>query len=269
MTQSKTIKTPLGFDTGVTVICGDASQQLVLLPNESVDCCVTSPPYDNLRTCYHGNFRFEVVARRLAHAMKPGGVICWNVGSQMIKGSESLTPFKQVIYFVEWCGLLLHDTMIYQKLNFSHPEKSRYHQVFEYVFILSKGTPKTFNPIMDRPNKTAGKIGNLGVNTFTNADGSKGIRRKRITSKMGMRHNIWLGKTRGQEDMCKQLHHPAMMPKWLARDLILSWSNPGDTVLDPFAGSGTTGAVAMKNNRKAILIEINPAYIPLIEKRLQ
>jgi site-specific DNA-methyltransferase (adenine-specific) len=189
------------------------------------------------------------------------------VNDETVDGSESLTSCKQKIFFREACGFNVHDTQIYQKLNFSHPETTRYHQVFEYVFILSKGTPRCFNPIKDRRNVTAGCIGNLGVNTFTERDGSKSERRKQITAEYGMRHNVWLGKTRGQEEMCQQLPHPAMMPKWLASDLILSWSNSGDSVLDPFGGSGTTAAVALELGRKAVTIELNPEYASLIESR--
>ena len=153
------------------------------------------------------------------------------------------------------------DTMIYQKTNFSHPEKNRYHSVFEYVFILSKGAPKTFNPIMDRENITAGEIGNLGVNTFTERDGSKSVRSKKMTKEFGMRHNVWIGLTRGQEEMCQELPHPAMMPKWLVRDLIISWSNKGDIVLDPMAGSGTTPQIAKRLGRKTIAIDISEKYV--------
>jgi site-specific DNA-methyltransferase (adenine-specific) len=181
--------------------------------------------------------------------------------------SESLTSAKQKIFFREGAGFRVHDTMIYQKRNFSHPDPSRYHQVFEYVFVLSKGRPRVFNPIVDRPNLTAGAVGNLGVNTFTEVDGSKSVRAKRVTAAVGKRHNVWLGNTRGQEEMCRELPHPAMMPKWLARDLMLSWSNEGDTVLDPFGGSGTTGQVAQQHGRNAVLIELNEKYLPLIEER--
>src|SRR5262249_32014338 len=149
----------------------------------------------------------------------------------------------------EQCGLRLHDTMIYQKRNFSHPEKTRYHSVFEYMFVFSKGAPKKFNPIMDRKNLTAGKMGNLGINTFTEKDGSKSVREKKLTKEWGMRHNVWLAKTRGQENMCIELKHPAMMPKWIVRDHIRTWTNEGDLVYDPLAGSGTTGIVAAQMNR--------------------
>ena len=253
------------------IIQGDAAKVLQTLPSDSIQLGVTSCPYDNARTYGQENLSwdFEKIAKELYRVLCPGGVLCWNVNDMMIKGSESLTHARQGIYFVDRCGFNLHDTMIYEKSNFSHPEKVRYHQAFEYILILSKGSPRTFNPIKDKKNATAGCIGNLGTNTFTEKDGSKSVRSKKLTAEYGMRLNIWRGNTRGQEDMCVKLNHPAMMPKWLARDLILSWSNPGDTVIDPFAGSGTTGIEAEELNRNSVLIEINPDYIDLIRGQMQ
>lgn len=250
-----------------SVVHADCGEYLALMADGSVQCVVTSPPYDDLRT-YQSDcvWDFKKVAAGLHRVLCDGGVLCWNVNDQVVDGSETLTSCKQKIFFVEECGFRVHDTMIYQKLNFSHPEKSRYHQVFEYVFILSKGAPRCFNPISDRKNATAGCVGNLGINTFTERDGSKSERPKKVTKEYGMRHNVWLGKTRGQEDMCERLDHPAMMPKWLARDLILSWSNPGDTILDPFGGSGTTARMALETGRKSISIEKNATYIPMIHR---
>ena len=227
---------------------------------KSVDLIVTSPPYDNLRTYNGYYFEFEPIAHAITRVLKPGGVLVWIVGDSTINGRETITSAKQKIYFVEQCGLWLHDTMIYAKRNFSHPEKTRYHNVFEYMFIFSKGKPKTFNPIKDRKNLTAGELGNKGINTFTLKDGSKSVRKKKVTQEYGMRHNVWLGNTRGQEDMCVKLNHPAMMPKWLAADHIKTWSNTGDVVYDPMAGSGTVIQEAQKLNRIWIASEMSGEY---------
>lgn len=251
-----------------TIIHRDAASALAELPRESVQLVVTSPPYDDLRTYNGHTWDFKTVAQRLHRVLVPGGVVCWVVGDGVVNGGETLSSFRQALHFVDEVGFRMHDTMIYQKRNFSHPERSRYHQVFEYVFVLSKGAPRVFNPLKDRKNLTAGAVGNLGVNTFTEKDGTKSVRSKKVTAEFGMRHNIWLGNTRGQEDMCCKLNHPAMMPKWLARDLISSWSLEGDTVLDPFAGSGTTGREAKLAGRNCILVELKAEYLPLIEASL-
>ncbi len=245
---------------------GDAGGVMDSFPSNSVDLIVTSPPYDDMRT-YNGHDRwdFNQIARGMLNVLKPGAIACWVVYDSIRDGCESLTSCRQKIHFVE-LGFKCR-TIIYQKRNFSHPNKNWYHSVFEYVFVLSKGKPKTWNPLMDRPNKTAGCIGNLGVNTFTERDGSKSTRPKKITAQVGKRHNVWLGNTRGQEDMCVKLKHPAMMPKWLARDLILSFSNADEIVLDPMAGSGTTAMQALRLGRRAISIESNPDYVNQLRKQ--
>ena len=251
------------------VLRGDSAKMLQVIAPGCVHLIVTSPPYDKLRTYKNGvKWDFEGTAKQMFRVLCDGGVICWNVGDSVVNGSETLTAFRQALCFVDTLGLRMHDTMIWKKSNFAHPEKVRYHQLFEYVFVLSKGAPRVFNPIKDKVNATAGAIGNLGVNTFTEADGTKSVRSKKVTAELGMRGNVWEGNTRGQEDMCQELEHPAMMPRWLARDLIKSWSNPGDMVCDPFAGSGTTGQEAKKLGRQYILIDKEPEYVEMIESSL-
>lgn len=145
---------------------------LVIFPSldeSSIDLIVTSPPYDNLRT-YNDSLEWgwhvwKPVIEQLYRVMKEGGVIVWIVNDATIKGSETGTSFRQALYAME-VGFNLHDTMIYAKHNFANPSSNRYHQIFEYMFIFSKGKPKTFNPIIDRKNlcgnqyRTARKVRN-------------------------------------------------------------------------------------------------------------
>lgn len=251
----------------LTLCNQDSVEALRSLPDWSVQLVVTSPPYGALRSYGGHSWDFEGTARELYRVLCDGGIVCWNVGDECVDGSETLTSFNQAIHFKETCGFRVHDTMIYHKHSFSHPEQVRYHSVFEYVFVLSKGKPRCFNPIKDKPNATAGRPA-LGLNTFSRPDGSRHVRATQggVSEEFGMRGNVWKGKTRGQEEVCEAKAHPAMMPKWLARDLILSWSNPGDLVADPFAGSGTTGREAIANGRRAWLNEIEPSYIRLCEE---
>lgn len=251
-----------------TIYNENCLETMARMPDGFVDLTVTSPPYDNLRSYNGYEFDFEPIARELYRVTKKGGVVVWVVGDATINGSETGSSAEQKLGFRR-IGWLIHDTMIYQKRNFSHPEVSRYHQVFEYMFVFSKGVPETFNPIHDRINLTAGMWGNLGVNTFTERDGSKSVRTKKLTKEIGMRHNVWLGNTRGQEEMCVTLEHPAMMPLWIARDHILSWSNENDIVYDPFMGSGTTAKAAHQLKRRWIGSEISSEYVELANKRLE
>lgn len=253
----------------LTILEGDARKTLCDLRTDSIPLVVTSPPYDDLRT-YGGVHwtwgAFVDIASELYRVIAPGGVLCWIVNDATKDGSESVTSCKQKIWFREACGFLIHDTMIYAKSNGSKPNPRRYNQAFEYVFILSKGRPSTVNLIRDKPNVTAGKSV-FGKHTMRERDGSMTVRKNRlVAAPFGVRGNVWHGNTRGQEDVCQRLPHPAMMPKWLARDLIISFSKIGDAVLDPFGGSGTTAAQALKLGRSAIVCEINREYIPVIQQ---
>ena len=243
---------------------------LEIMPElEQVDLTVTSPPYDNLRDYKGYVFNFEEIAKELFRITKDGGVVVWVVGDATINGSETGTSFKQALYFKE-IGFNLHDTMIYQKVNFSMPQKNRYHQIFEFMFIFSKGKPKSFNPIIDRKNKWIGKTC-FGKNTVRLKNGETkaiGGEDKKI-NQYGKRFNIWRMNTVGQENVCKKLPHPAMFPKKLARDHILSWSNKGDIVLDPMCGSGTVPKMCEKLNRRWLACEISEEYCELSAKRIE
>ena len=232
-----------------------------------VDLTVTSPPYDDLRSYQGFTFDFEAIAQQLWRVTKPGGVVVWVVGDATIDGSETGTSFRQALGFME-LEFMLHDTMIYQKSGFRYPFPNRYHQVFEYMFVFSKGTPKTFNPIEDRKNLQPTKS---GKNMKREQDGSKTYRQHFKATKYGKRFNVWRYNTGLHHVATDNLadRHPAIFPEDLARDHILSWSNPGDIVLDPMCGSGTTLKMAILTGRKAIGIDISSEYIELTRTRVQ
>ena len=242
------------------ILCGDCVEIMRQMDDACIDLTVTSPPYDNLRT-YNGYcFDFENVAKELYRVTKDGGVVVWVVGDATIKGSETGTSFKQALFFKE-CGFNLHDTMIWEKSTFSNPFPNRYHQVFEYMFIFSKGKPKTFNGIEDRKNKHGGaKV----KPTVREANGELFSRKEKTVAEYGKRFNVW----QITEEKRNKLGHPAPFPEQLANDHIISWSNPGDIVFDPFMGSGTTAKMAMLNNRRFIGCEISEEYCNIIKDRL-
>ena len=254
----------------ITVLVGDALEKLRELPDESVHLCVTSPPYDDLRKYGGFSWDFEGIARELYRVMIAGGIACWNVGDSVVDGSETLTSCKQKIFFREQCGFRIHDTMFYEKNNPANPSNGhmRYNQCVEYIFILTKGKPRCFNPIMDKPNASAG-VFRYGRKQRKDNEGNPSgyFSDRNPAAEFGLRSNCWRGNTGAQENPCQAIEHPAIMPEWLAHDLVLSWSNVEDTVIDPFAGSGTTGKVSLELGRSAILIELNPKYAALIKQR--
>lgn len=230
------------------------------MPDGFVDLTVTSPPYDNLRKYNGYEFDFEPIARELFRVTKKGGVVVWVVGDATINGSETGTSFRQALYFKE-IGFNL-ETMVWEKMgNGCLGSNYFYGQNFEFMFVLTSGVPVTRNLLKDRRNvQTAGTINttNGGIGT----DG-KGEYRKIIRAEFGVRHNIW--KLNPQQ----LLEHPAPFPESLAKDHIISWSNEGDLVYDPFMGSGTTAKAAHQLKRRWIGSEISSEYVDLANKRLE
>lgn len=245
----------------------DCLSTLSRTPVDFIDLTLTSPPYDNLRTYNGYSFDFENIAKELFRVTKPGGVVVWVVGDQTINGSESGTSFRQALFFKD-IGFNLHDTMIYEKANFSNPSSNRYHQIFEYMFVFTKGKLKTFNPILDKKNKYAGKS-SFSVNSSRQVDGTMKQKDRIIYREFGMRSNIWRMNTVGQENPCKKQLHPAAFPEKLANDHIISWTNPGELVYDPFMGSGTSYKMAKLNNRNFIGSEISEEYCKIAEERIK
>ena len=243
-------------------------EEMTKMQEESIDLTVTSPPYDNLRT-YEGSLQWhegiwKQVLEGLYRITKKGGVVVWIVGDATIKGSETGTSFKQALYAKE-IGFNLHDTMIWNKGSFTSVGalKTRYAQTWEYMFILTKGKIAKFNPIKDRKNKVSGKIG--GRLRLPNGDMRQMSTHGKERAKYGQRFAIW------NQPPCggNKIKHSAVFPVQLAADHIRSWSNEGDTVLDPFMGSGTTGIACQDLNRQFIGIEKVEKYFDIANERIK
>ena len=235
------------------------------LHNDSIDMVLTSPPYDDLRNYNGYAFDFEKIANELYRVIKKGGVVVWIVGDKIKNGNKSLTSFKQALYFQQ-IGFNMHDVMIYAKKNTPFMRSNAYTNGYEYMFILSKGKPKTFNPLKEPTARNGFEmlVANKG------ADGKNNKVLKEL-KKEKTKSNIWyyavgLGGTTNDKEAFK---HPAVFPEQLALDHILSWSNEGDIVLDPMCGSGTTCKMAFLNNRNFIGVDISKDYIQIATKRLQ
>lgn len=247
------------------IYLGNAAEVLKEFNDNSIDLVVTSPPYDMLRK-YNGitdswNYEtFKDIANELYRVLKDGGVIVWVVGDQTKNGTETCTSFTQALYFKE-IGFNLNDTMIWRKKN-SMPQVSqpRYNQCFEYMFVFSKGKPKTFNPIKV-PCKCAGQ---LYDSTCKNIGGENGRQHKKFNiNNEKIDDNIW------EIAVAKnKTEHPAVFPYEIPYRHIKSWSNEGDVVLDPFMGSGTTAIAAINLNRKYIGIELSDKYLKIAEERI-
>lgn len=254
------------------IIHGDNIELLLNLPENSIDLVITSPPYDDLRNYDDQlvwNFEiFKELAKELYRVMKPGGTIVWVVGDKTKDGGKSLTSFKQTIHFQE-IGFKIYDVIIYEKTGAGPPHSRRYFNTFEYMFILTKGKPKTVNLLKDKPNKWAGHQTFSEV-TRREQDGKLTKKGKKTIQEFGIRTNIWKY-TNGHGFTAEEKiahNHPAIFPEKLVEDHIKSWSNEEDIVLDIFGGSGTTAKMASKLNRKWIYIEKVRTYCEIAKDRL-
>lgn len=244
---------------------GDCKEKLKEIDNNVIDMIITSPPYDNLRKYDGYTFDFEEIAKELLRVIKPGGVMIWIVGDATHNGSESGTSFKQALYFKE-IGFNLHDTMLYRKINYVPLNHNRYEQEFEYMFCLSKGKPKTFNPIKI-PCKYAG-CSTWGETSFYKKDNGELVKTgQKVINDTKIHGNIFEYRT-GSTTSSKKFKHPAMFPEELVHDQIATWSEIGGLILDPMMGSGTSGEVALKLKRDFIGIEISKQYYDLAKERL-
>lgn len=253
------------------------------MPDGFVDLTVTSPPYSDMRTYKGYEFNYKPITKELYRVTKMGGVVVWVVGDKTKDGSEELLPFLQALYFKE-VGFCV-ETMIYAKPNCPFPSTVRYNQQFEFMFVFSKGIPKTFNPIKElKSQKEIKKIIKKQINfeskSFRKKDGStvRADSDNRMLSRLKnsgcnlekTRGNVWVypsGYMVSSKDKVA-FKHPAIFPEQLANDHIISWSNEGDIVYDPFMGSGTTAKMAILNNRNWIGSEISKEYCEIAEKRI-
>lgn len=249
------------------IIEGNCVEVMKQLDDEVIDLTVTSP-YDDLRNYKGFVFPFEDIAKELFRITKQGGVVVWVVNDATIDGSETGTSFKQALYFRE-IGFNLHDTMIFKKTNpIPQIYRKRYNNEFEFMFVFSKGTVKTHNPLMVDCLHAGLE---LNGTTYKNFSKNEQIREKLANpvKDKKIKGNIWeyvVGKK--QEDQ-EAKGHPAPFPCELVRDHIKSWANQGDIIFDPMCGSGTTPRVACEMGRKYIGIDISHEYCEIARKRVK
>lgn len=246
--------------------CCDNVVGLQGLPDACIDLTVTSPPYDNLRDYKGFSWDEEGLIRELYRVTKPGGVVVWVVNDATVNGSETGTSFRQALAF-KAAGFNIHDTMIWYKSSCPFPDKTRYYQSFEYMFIFAKGKPNRNNLIADRKNKWSGTKAH---GTERRKDGTTTplsavkLKNNRVVKDYGVRFNVW----EMPPEKNNKTGHPAPFPEQLAHDHIISWSNPGDVVLDPFMGSGTTAVACIETGRNYIGFEISEEYCDIAIHRI-
>jgi site-specific DNA-methyltransferase (adenine-specific) len=247
------------------IICGNCVDLMKLMPSSIIDLVVTSPPYDNLRDYQGYIFQFEEIAKELYRIIKKGGIVVWVVGDKIKNGDRTLTSFRHALYFQE-IGFNVHDIMIYRKKNTPFMRSNAYTNCYEFMFVLAKGSPNTFNPLKTKTIRNGKEklVANKKTDGINNKVWGELKTEKTLT-------NIWeyavgLGGSTNDRIAFK---HTAIFPEKLAEDHILSWSNKDDLVLDPMCGSGTTCKMAKVNGRKYIGMDISENYCMISNERLE
>jgi len=229
---------------------GNNTNIIKTFKKNSIDLTVTSPPYDNLKNykktidCW--TFKeFKKIANELYRVTKEHGVVVWVVCDATLNGSETGSSFRQVLYFKK-IGFNIHDTMIYSKYPIIPLENPRQMNIFEYMFVLSKGKVKTFNPRLKKSANLSNRTQNY-KNLHTPEQEVTQYKKSKKRKKYKTDSNIW------QYNIAKTIHtkdHPATFPIELALDHILTWTNEEAVIFDPFMGSGTVGMASVLTNRK-------------------
>lgn len=243
----------------------DCVKLMQSIDDNFVDLTVTSPPYDDLRNYKGFSFEFHKIAKELYRITKKGGVVVWVVGDKIKKGNKSLTSFRQALYFQE-IGFNVHDVMIYKKKNTPFMRSNAYTNGYEFMFIFTKGSPKTFNPLKEKTVRQGLEM--MPFNKKADGINKKTLRELKAEKTLT---NIWeyavgMGGTTSDKIAFK---HPAVFPEKLAEDHILSWTNEKDLVFDPMVGSGTTCKMAMLNGRNYLGCDLSEEYVNIANERLK
>ena len=255
----------------VHIVEGKAEEHLYSL-DRPASLILTSPPYGSLREYGGEGFDYAPVADAIVTALAPGGVLIWVVADETVGGSESGESMRQALGFMER-GLLLHDTMIYRRRgNGGRTYNSRHCSGFEFMFVLSKGKPAVVNIIEDVKANPRHMEERTRRKSLRNRAGVVEVRGpKAATPALVRRDNVWdysAGRSHSAPDFPQAHEHPAIFPYALAADHVRTWTNVGDLVVDPMAGSGTTLRAAVDLGRAAVGIEAHPPYVDLIRRRM-
>ena len=255
----------------IKVIHGDCVD--VLPDITGVDLVSTSPPYHLQRT-YDGTvtegtpFNFYDVADAIYTSLKPNGILCWNENDSVVNGSKQMIPERHAMYFTDNLRMILVTKIIWNKSFPKSYGNRKPLEVYEPIYVFAKGKDYIYNPIHDRRNKEPG-----AVRRAHRRDTDGNIERGNInppTPEFGARSDIWstkTGKYHTRKDGNFELIHPAMQGIDIAIDIVKSWSNPDDLVVDPMCGSGTTLLAAIKTGRNSIGIDRVERYVEMARER--
>lgn len=250
----------------------DCVKGMKLIPDNSIDLIVTSPPYDEIRDYKGFSLDLHNVGIEISRILKDGGICVMIIQDQTKNGRKTGTSFRTIVDWIDNTELDLWECCIYQRSGVPGNWWSKRFRVdHEYIPIFIKGKrPQYFNKEHMMIETLHKGINVGGTIRTTNGDKIEKQFKNKDTKCCGTIINY---PTSSQESLNKNIkkiktEHPATFPDKLASDFIQCFTKEGMIVLDPFMGSGTVAAMAKKLNRNYIGFEISKEYCDIAEQRI-
>ena len=260
----------------IKILQGNCLDKLKELPDQSINTCITSPPYWGLRD-YGEDKQLGMedtpeefvnnlveVFREVKRVLRDDGTVWLNLGDSFLNKQLGCIPFKVAIALQQDNWILRQDIIWHTPNPMVESVRDRCTKAHEYIFLLSKSPKYYFD---NEAIKEDAKFPD-GPNTPKSIKAVDGVYSKNL-QKIGAnpkrnKRSVWTVTTKPFKGA-----HFATFPMDLIEPCVLAGCPEGGTVLDPFGGSGTTGIVASNHNRKAVLIELNTEYIEIAKQRIQ
>ena len=260
------------------LLSGDCREQLAHIADDSVDLIFTSPPYADRRATTYGGVKpdeyvdwFIPIAVELQRVLKPSGTFVLNIKEPALNG-ERHTYVMELILEMRNCGWLWTEEFVWHKKN-CYPGKwpNRFRDSWERLLQFNKAKKFKMNQ-----EAVMVPVGDWYDSRMKNLSDTDKVRdESKVGSGFGKKIDNWLGRQmvyptnvlHGATE-CGNRSHSAVFPYWLPEWFINLFTDPGDVVLDPFAGSGTTLFAALDLGRDAIGVEIHPPYLSKMQEQL-
>jgi len=261
------------------IYLGDSKEQLKLLPDNSVDLIVTSPPYADQRKSTYGGIHpdkyvewFLPISEQLLRVLKPTGTFILNIKEKVVEGERS-TYVMELIIAMRKQGWLWTEEFIWHKKN-SYPGKwpNRFRDSWERLLQFNKA--KHFNMYQEEVMVPMGDWAKTRLKELSDTDKIRD--NSKVGSGFGKNISNWVDRDKAYPTNvlhlateCNNKNHSAAFPEELPEWFIKLFTKEKDTVLDPFMGSGTTLSVANRMKRNSIGIEVVPEYYEMVKKELK
>lgn len=261
------------------IIQGDCAIELTQLPENSIDLIVTSPPYADQRRGTYGGIHpdkyvewFLPISKELLRVLKPTGTFILNIKEKVVNGERS-TYVMELILEMRKQGWLWTEEFIWHKKN-CYPGKwpNRFRDAWERLLQFNK--EKQFKMYQEEVMVPMGDWAKSRLRNLSDTDKIRDT--SKVGSGFGKNISNWLEREKAYPTNvlhlateCGNKQHSAAFPEELPEWFIKLFTEVGDTILDPFMGSGTTLSVAQRMKRHSIGIEIIPEYVEQVRSQLK